>query len=67
MGFNTIEFDVSEGDDEINVDVTFNALSAFSEEMAENLRNDLVRALDRPVTLHLVSIPAEDITIPSPD
>jgi uncharacterized hydrophobic protein (TIGR00271 family) len=62
-----VHFDVSEGDDDVNVDVTFNTLSAFSEEMAENLRNDLVRALDRPVTLHLVSIPAEDITIPSPD
>jgi len=62
-----VQFDVSEDDDKVNVDVTFNALSAFSEEMAENLRNDLMQALDRPVTLHLVSIPAEDITIPSPD
>lgn len=59
-----VQFDVSEGDGEVNVDVTFNALSAFSEAMAENLRNDLVQALDRPVTLHLVSIPAEGITIP---
>jgi uncharacterized membrane protein len=62
-----VQFDVSEGDGEVKVDVTFNALSSFSEDMAENLRNDLLRALARPVTLHLVSIPAEDITIPSPD
>ncbi len=62
-----VQFDVSEGDGEVNVDVTFNALSEFSEDMAENLRNDLVQALDRPVTLHIVSIPAEGITIPSPD
>jgi hypothetical protein len=62
-----VQFDISEGDDEVYVDVTFNTLSAFSEDMAENLRNDLVQALDRPVTLHIVSIPAEDITIPSPD
>ncbi len=62
-----VQFDVSEGDGEVNVDVTFNALSAFSEDMAENLRNELVQALDRPVTLHLVSIPAEEFSIPSPD
>jgi uncharacterized hydrophobic protein (TIGR00271 family) len=62
-----VQFDISEDDDEVYVDVTFNTLSAFSEDMAENLRNDLVQALDRPVTLHIVSIPAEDITIPSPD
>jgi uncharacterized hydrophobic protein (TIGR00271 family) len=62
-----VQFDVSEGDGEVNVDVTFNALSSFSEDMAENLRNDLMRVLARPVTLHLVSIPAEGITIPSPD
>jgi uncharacterized membrane protein len=62
-----VQFDISEGDDEVYVDVTFNTLSAFSEDLAENLRNDLVQALDRPVTLHIVSIPAEDITIPSPD
>ncbi len=62
-----VQFDVSEGDDDVSVDVTFNTLSAFTEDMAENLRNDLVQALDRPVTLHIVSIPAEDITVPSPD
>lgn len=62
-----VQFDISEDDDEVYVDVTFNTLSAFSEDMAKNLRNDLVQALDRPVTLHIVSIPAEDITIPSPD
>lgn len=64
-GLDLVQFDVSEIDGEVNVDVTFNALIAFSEEMAESLRNDLVQALDRPVRLHLVSIPAEDITIPS--
>ncbi len=62
-----VRFDISEGDGEVNVDVTFNALNPFSEDMAGNLQNDLMQALDRPVTLHLVSIPAEDITIPSPD
>ncbi len=62
-----VQFDVSEGDDDVSVDVTFNTLSAFTEDMAENLRNDLVQTLDRPVTLHIVSIPAEDITVPSPD
>jgi len=62
-----VQFDISGDDDEVYVDVTFNTLSAFSEDMAENLRNDLVQALDRPVTLHIVSIPTEDITIPSPD
>ncbi|MCJ7824926.1 MAG: DUF389 domain-containing protein [Anaerolineales bacterium] len=60
-------FDISEGEDDVNIDVTFNSLVAFTEEMAESLRNDLLQALDRPVTLHLVTIPAEDITIPSPE
>ena len=60
-----MRFDISEGDGEVSVDVTFNALNPFSEDMAENLQDDLMQALDRPVTLHLVSIPAEDITIPS--
>jgi len=66
-GLVMVQFDVTESDGEVNVDVTFNTLVAFSEDMAESLRNDLVQALDRPVTLHLVSIPAEDITIPSPE
>ncbi|MCK4741384.1 MAG: DUF389 domain-containing protein, partial [Anaerolineales bacterium] len=66
-GLDLVQFDVSESDGEVNVDVTFNAIIAFSEDMAESLRNDLVQALDRPVTLHLVSIPAEDIIIPSPE
>ncbi|MCJ7569418.1 MAG: DUF389 domain-containing protein [Anaerolineales bacterium] len=62
-----VRFDVSEGDGEVNVDVTLNAFNAFSVDLAESLREELVQALDRPVTLHLVSIPAEDITIPSPE
>ena len=62
-----VHFEVDEGDGEVNVDVTFNALDPFSEDLAESLQDDLMQALDRPVTLHLVSIPAEDITVPSPE
>jgi len=62
-----VRFDVSEGGGEVSVDVTFNALNTFSEDVAESLQKNLVQALDQPVTLHLVSIPAEDITIPSPE
>jgi uncharacterized hydrophobic protein (TIGR00271 family) len=59
-----VHFDVDEEDGEVYVDVTFNTLDSFSEELAQNLRKELIRALDQPVKLHLVSIPAEDITVP---
>jgi hypothetical protein len=59
-----VEFQFSDNQSQVDVETTLYASSEVAPELAQSLADELELALERPVSMHIVSIPVVEVTVP---